>query len=460
MDILIALLSWSGQGDAISWLLSGILLLLAIVATLILLPQTVANSTNRWRSITPIWLLTIAALPAIWADSPRSLLTGWTVLTAVYILLSFFTQKQNQFPTVGWFTAVYTLLLGAAAIAPADAGWKLTAYPQAMALLFMAAFIQIGSWPAQRWVHQASSMGWVQTAVSALAGGMILIRLAGTTIPYSALFTLLAAISLLYGVYRLWLPSVTAKREGVLLIAAGMLGQTAVWGMDIAVLSELRLLIFATPLLIMALQQPPTGKWRKLPPLLAAGAFIGLPLTAGFTGHTALYGGLIANGNFILVATTTLLQMIVLATLLTAVLRPQTAQFSLPSTSDSRSVSENSAIGLQDIASGLLVAGLLSFQVNRWLDAGAASWLILLVSFVGGGALYYYMGTQPAWLTELPSTIAEAFAPTETMVRGVRGGRWVLTAVYNAINDAINILEGENGLVWLLAIGLLILLTT
>jgi hypothetical protein len=252
-------------------------------------------------------------------------------------------------------------------------------------------------------------------------------------------------------VYRLWLPNAAAKREGVLLIAAGMLAQTAIWGVGTAVLSELRLLIFAAPLLILALEQPPTGKWRKLPPLLAVAAFVGLPLTAGFTGHTALYGGLIASGSYILVAITALLQMIVLATLLTAVLRPNTP---------SPQASTGSAVGLQDIGSGLLAAGLLSFQVNAWLDAGTASWLILLVSFVGGGALYYYMGTQPAWLTDLPSTIAQAFAPTETMVRGARGGRGALTAVYNAINDAINILEGENGLVWLLAIGLLILLTT
>lgn len=465
MDILIELISWSGQGDAVSWLLSGILLLLAIVASLILLPQTAAGlPTNHWQAIAPVWLFAIAALPAIWADSARSLLTGWTILTAVSLSRSLFTQKQNLLPTVGWFTAVYLLLFGATTLVPAEAKWELAAYPQAMGLLLMAALVQIGSWPAHHWLRGASNIGFMQTAVSALAGGMVLARLAATAIPYSALFTLLAAISLLAGVYRLWLPTMAAKREGVLLVAAGMLAQTAIWGgqtavlqtavLQTAVLAELRLLVFAAPLLIMALEQPPTGKWRKLPPLLAAGAFVGLPLTAGFTGHAALYGGLIADGRYILVAITALLQMVVLATLLTAVLRPKTASTSTGSTSTGSA----SVIGLQDIGSGLLAAGLLSFQVNGWLDAGAASWLILLVSFVGGGTLYYYMGSQPAWLSELPSTIAQAFAPTKPMLRGAQGGRRALTAVYNAINDAINILEGENGLLWLLVIGLLILL--
>jgi len=459
---MIELISWSGQGDTVSWLLSGILLLLAVTATMMALPQIDETAVNRRRVITSIWLLAAAALPAIWADSPRSLLTGWTILAVTYILISLFTKKQNPLPTIGWFTAVYALLLGATAIAPAEAaspigvGWELAAYPQAIALLLAAAFVQIGSWPAHHWLRQTDDMDAAQittpalfsAGIPALVGGMVFARLAATTIPYPALFTLLAAISLLYGVYRLWLPDVAAKREGVLLVAAGMLGQTAIVAGETAVLAELRLLVLAAPLLIMTMAQPPTGKWRKLPPLLAAGAVVGMPLTAGFTGHTALYAAWIADGSIILVAITALLQMIVLATLLTAVLRPS----ALPSTKI------GSTIGWQDIGSGLLAAGLLSFQVNEWLDAGAISWLILLISFVGGGVFFYYMGTEPAWLMELPSTIAQAFAPTATMLRGAQGGRRIITAVHNAISEAVDILEGESGLLWLLAIGLLILL--
>ncbi len=454
MDI--GFIAWVGQGDGVSLLLGGILLLLMVGVTLIMLPQigeTAVDTPSIPLAFLPLWLTSFAALPALFADSPQSLLTGWTLFMFVSLSRIFWIRDKKELnPTsiIGRFAIIYTLLWGAAILAPVH--WEQVNSPQAVTLLFTAAFILIGVQKRIEWAtFEGVKRSW-ETAVSTLIGGVILARLAGTGAS-PTLFTLLAMIGLLYAVYKAWSPDADAKQAGIRLAIAAMLGQTAVWGTTTAVLADIRLLVLAAPLLSIAIEHSKPNTRHKMPFIFAIMAFIGVPML-GFTGQTTLYGAWLTNGNYLLIIITALLHLLLIAALLDAALRPSNEDETAPVSNSNTPIT----IGWDDIGRGLLAAGLFSFQVSAWMEAGISSLLIILISFAGGGALFYYMGTKPAWLIELPATIAQAFAPTDKVKSSVRDGGWIVTAVLNAVDEAVNILEGKTGLLWLLAIGLLILL--
>ena len=236
------------------------------------------------------------------------------------------------------------------------------------------------------------------------------------------------------------------------LALCGLLLTAAVWAGPAALLPAARLAVFAPALLVVAnALRPSEGtvtrvRWAITPQAIAVAAVLlavaGLPLTVGSGVLAPLYEAWLASGGWVLLAVTVILLTIWLATL-----------FGVARLLINDGAPAGRIGWLRGLAQLPLLAGLVHFNTAA-LGLGVVVWVAIGLPIMAGLLLGRF-APAPETLGGLLREAATLPPPAATRLtqRARQAGR----ATYEALGDALAILEGEYGLLWLLGLLLLLL---
>jgi hypothetical protein len=464
--------------------------------------QPVTGETLLWPALEPVWpalepvrpalqpalllLLGAAGLIAVWSNSLAGILTGWTLLAAIWILLLLLATplKESRHGSgerlgpllvrmgAGLSAPIFLWLAAAALPAPVNGGGLLSEIGQwplrASAWLLLAAVWQMGIFPLHLWRplnwHLSPYTAALIHTAPALAGLSLLIRLVTATdvaLSFGLPLTAIGLLGLLAGAAMSW--SVTGERLRVVaalaLAHASLVLLVGMWAGGEALLVEARVLLIGIGLLFLsaAAQNEPRPAWYVVGPLLAAASLAGLPLTAGFTGRAALYNAWLDDGRFVLVLVSVLLHVPLLATAVYIAWCSRPGAVSGGVTPVSLKLGflpREMALPEREKWPGLLAAvalllpaiTLITPSRLAFAEARFVTWLAILAPVAAGAVLLRYLPLLREGQLALRQVV-DLDLPLGWLYENV--GR-TLAAAGAALREAAAILEGEGGMLWLI----------
>ncbi|MFW6097414.1 MAG: proton-conducting transporter membrane subunit [Chloroflexota bacterium] len=455
--------AWTWQVGEFSWSVSLGVLLLALGALAL---QNSASEPEREYHTAFIHVLTFVTLLACWAGSLATYTLTWTLLNAVWLggltwtaLSASPAVRQDRLAALpsllgAGLAAILLLWLAAASAGPQStmataAEWSTLT----QLLILLAAAVQLGvfpfhAWRFRDWDAPASSAALLYSAPAA-AGGLLLARLesAGDVgLAFALPFTLMGLLALLAGARRAWLSgSIEASLPLALIQAqAGLVLLAGVWAGPQAVLAETSVLLLAGGILLLhqaGSRETASGRLPQLGPLIALAALAALPLTAGFTGRSAVYDAWLDQGHWLLILVTALLHVPLLLAALQA-LWPSLISTDHPDT--------NMASGWRtdDVPrqAALLAPALGLFSIAALSLAAPLSWAAILLPAAVAVVLAWRMDETD----ELRQILQEAFNLPLSVRPAWASFRRATGALSVATREALSILEGEGGMLWLL----------
>ena len=449
-------LSFAGRQWAIGevgWILTGIVLLLLLsVAVHALLQPAVPHATRHALSLG----MAAAALPAIWAADGRTRIMGVTFFVVVWAFSRWYGTVATGTDWRSWLGGSSRLWV---AVFPLWAAAALPAGHLSLLLSMTGVAILMGVWPFGGWRRgdETEPLSMLSNGLPVVVGAAVLAATLSETLPTAvelAAATAVGLLSLLVGLGQVWRQP-AAITAALSLGLAGLAFATALWVGPEALPVAARLTVFAPLLVVMAFsvhnvlpsKPDPVDEARHLqlsPGLIAFvvvfAAVVGLPLTAGWGTLAALYEAWRAAGGWVL-----LFVALVLMTLWAATL------YQIGRSLNRSAVSDRAA-WLRALAFAPPIIGLFSLDFAA-TNAGLASWAAILISTVAGLLLGRFAPPMETVGDLLHEAVALPQSPTITIAsRLSQTGR----VIVDALADALTILEGENGLLWLL--GLLLLL--
>ncbi|MBK7896462.1 MAG: hypothetical protein WAS33_10580 [Candidatus Promineifilaceae bacterium] len=443
-------LSWSASGflpdwtwriDPTSWALTFWLLLVSTAVTSRALLQS-PHPTEKPTAPATMLLLTATALSAIWSGSFTGLLAGLTLLLGSWLAMLWLAgERSTAFKSKGTI-----LLLG-----------LLLAWPIGSSrTTLLAAALLLNVWPLPLWQPKFTERG---TAVSTLApllpplaGALLLLRLLPVTQlspGVSLLLTVLSLVGFFRGVQLAWnrlhLPgyAVTA----LLLAQSHLLLLAAIWVGAAGVLAELRGLLLAGGALYLLVQQPGTHRFVRLGVgSVALASLAGVPLTATFAGRAGLYAAWLADGRWPLVLVLALLHVPLIMAGIWLLRPPADAPAAANRTPPD---------WLREAAPVLPAVALFSVSSLNWAAVPLSALLFLAGTAVVGIFLPQFVG-QPE---NVRLTIRQALGSERpSFAEKLPSLKQLGAGLQTAVNDAADILDGDNGLLWLLALAVIIIL--
>ncbi len=436
----------------VGWSLTGVVLLLLLASASHALLHPGLPDAARHAAL-PLGVAA-AALPALWAADGRTRIMGVTFFAVAWALARWFGTgadwRGRRDDSYHLWVAVFPL-------------WAAAALPDGRLSLLLSmtgAAVLMGVWPFGGWREsgEAGPLRMLLNGLPVVVGAALLAAALSGALPTAvelAAATAIGLLSLLVGLERAWgQAAMTARALGLGL--AGLAFATALWVGPGALPVATRLAVFAPLLLTMAFaarnalpakpENTDAARRPRLSPGLPAiiavfAAVVGLPLTAGWGTLAPLYEAWRAAGGWVLLFVT-----LVLMTLWAATIYQIGRPISHPATSDR-------AAWLRALAFAPPIIGLLSLDfaaTNAGLTTGAA----ILIPAVAGMLLGRFAPPLETVGDLLHEALALPQSPATTITNGLsRAGR----AAAGALADALAILEGENGLLWLLGLLLLLL---
>ncbi|MCW5865403.1 MAG: hypothetical protein KIT52_20115 [Anaerolineae bacterium] len=437
---LLAWLVWPGAraGDrAAAWQLTGSALwLLAVVVAWLALGRAVDGRVAG--QLAAAFGLTAALLPALWATDERARVIAVALLAAAWL--------ATQWRIAGWTTAVWPVVgLPAAAMLL----WAAAAVGGAAAAVCVvaAAVLLLGLWPLADALWGPHDMAPLLAGLPALAGAALLLPVArGGALPPGLLAaaTAVGLLAAVVGLARLGQRSPGGVARALAPALGGLALVAGVWGGAAALLPAVRLAVFAPAALALLGPAVGRGRWARLAVVAVAyAALAGLPLTAGFGALAPLYALWLPGGGVLLAITVGVLGLWLAVVILGA-----------------RVAGEENTTG-QPLLAALLPAALAAAALFRLDVSGLAlppaAWVVVALPALIGTLL----GRFAPGLWDVGDLARESFAAGALTERlGARLGppaRRAGAATAAALADAVNILEGENGLLLLLALLALLL---
>ena len=439
---------WAWRLDEITWATTGFLLLLLMVTLL----------AARHSSAIVLILLgfTAVSLATVWADTLAGVMLGWLLVCFLWAFLWWQTVETPTanalMPRLVWLLSPLFFLWLAAAVIPRQITLDSQTWPAlATTAVLLAALVKIGVWPVYGWrlVDFVSVATLPLHSFPMICGLSLFARLTmnhDVMMDYSLFLTAFGLLGLLVSLRWLWLQMQLSAQfmMALMLIVASLSLLAGVWAGPTAVLSSMRLVASVAILLIV---KQFDGWVRWLAAAVAGVALVGLPLTTGFSGLSALYNAWLSSGRFVLVLVTALMFML-LVMVLWLVLWPLMQSTEAPT------------YAMPALVALILLVVTLIGNLS-WRNVQFVTWLAVLLPIGAGSGLVYLFGIRRPVLTQAQfsqTMIGQALTihlPVahiyEAVTQGVQG-------VTNALHQAILILEGEGGLLWLLAFVVLFLL--
>jgi hypothetical protein len=353
------------------------------------------------------------------------------------------------------FPGAALLLLWLAALTLPEAtgttGLDLRGWPVlTRSLLLLAAVIKVGAFPFHLWRPLSRSFSPLLAplvyAAPATAGAALLVRLEAATditLAFALPLSLAALLGLLWSANAAWRHSDDRLRMAAVLAVgqAGILLLAGTWAGPEAIVAEARVLLLAGGVLLLAAQLGDGDLLRKLGPLLAVASLAGLPLTAGFAGRTAVYDAWLAEGRGLLVFVSALLHIPFIAAALLLIWDGRLSGTRPP----------QSWSALAPLLSLLLPAfGLFAFSALG--DASIVAWLAVLLPTGTALLLIYYLDETDTARQAVREALSLPFG-VHPLLQPVQD---FFQSIFLSVREAVTILEGERGLLWLFLFLLLI----
>ncbi len=443
--------SWA-IGDA-AWQFSGAVLLALLAATAYALVNPAAErATARYL---PALLLALAALPVVWSADDRTRLLSLSLFLIAWLAAGRLARPGDGGRAYDWLGALLWSGAGLFLL------WLAGLGPQTRAIFtVLAAAIYLGAWPLGSRRAIAPGTGGFSRALSAfpvLVGAAILssgLATAPLTPAAIALATALGLLSLVAGLWRAWGPAPQKLASALGMGLAGLALTASVWAGEEALAAAARLAAFAPVLLVMwpsdrREQSPAPGETtgrgglrlapQAIPFIATFAAVAGAPLTVGFVALSRLYEAWEFSGGVVLLAVI----VVAMSLWLAAIYR------------SGRRAARAGTVG--DRASWLRGAAILApllALIAPAFDApsGALVWIALAAPLVAGVAL----GQFVPGLDDLDELLRESARVRLPAGRVASRLRAAAQAAAGAVAEALAILDGGYGLLWLL--GLLALL--
>ncbi len=443
-----SLLSWvvwfvlRSGADAAAWSLTGVVLWLLVVAV----AQALIGRAAAFPAapLASAFVLATATLPALWAGDERTRVGGVALFAVVWLLWGRGGSGGGRAWTAGGLLAA-VLLLWAATGGP---------WPALLALAAAAVLLVVGALGGGR----DASSGPETDGVSLLAAGLPVVVGAAVVVPVlrggalppvaTAAATAAGLLAFLVGLTRLGEHTPGGLARGLALALGGLVLVGGVWAGEAALLAAARLAVFA-PLALSLLPSPASetlpGRLPQLLPLAVVYlALAGLPPTVGFGALSRLYLAWWPGGVVLLVVTAALLSLWLAVVYQAA--RP----------SGAGEAASGRALWLGALPAALAALALVQVDTSL-LAVSPLMWAALVLPALLGVVL----GRFVPGLDELGGLLRESAALSAATGRAVaRVGppaRRVGATLSAALADAEAILEGENGLLFLLALLLLLL---
>ncbi len=430
---------WTWHVETTAWEITAWILLLMIAFFL----QAALQSSPSHISPASSLLLASATLTAIWSDSFMGLLAGLTLLLAIWLAALWRAgERDNAFIFRG-----AVLLMG-----------LLLAWPigsSRTALLATALLLNI--WPLPLWQPQTSSSQTDVTHLTPLlpplAGALLLLRLlpvAKLSPGVSLLLTVLSLVGFMQGIRLAWgrlhLPNYAIT--ALLLAQAHLLLLAAIWVGSDGVAAELRVLLLAGGTLFLIAAQPKTARWLCLSAGgLAMAALAGLPLTASFASRASLYANWLADGRWALILVLALLHLpLIMAGMWLLLAKSADGELTVD-------IQHN---WLHEVMPLLPALGLISMGNVAWVNVPLAAWLIIGATAVMGALLPHFLGNPQ----QIQLTLRQALGAERPLPATLPTLKQLAIGVQTAVNDAADILDGENGLLWVLLLALILILAS
>ena len=433
---------WTWRIDLTSWNLTFWLLLVSTAVSLHTFLQS-THSTEKTTAPAALLLLTAAALSAIWSDSFTGLLAGLTLLLGSWLATLWLAgERSSAFQNKGAVLLIGLLL-----------AWPIASSRTAL----LAAALLLNVWPLPLWQPKTTDRGTavatLATLLPPLAGALLLIRLlpvAQLSPGVSLLLTVLSLIGFFRGIQFAWnrlhLPSYAVT--ALLLAQSHLLLLAAIWVGAAGVLAELRGILLAGGAFYLLVQQPGRHKIVRLGVgSIVLATLAGAPLTATFAGRAGLYTAWLADGRWPLVLVLALLHIPLVMAGMWLLREPNDA-----SKQENRTVQD----WLREAAPLLPAIALFSLNTADWTAIPFTTLLFLAAATVAGIFLPQFVG-QPE---DVRLTIRQALGSERpSFAEQLPTLKQLSAGLQTAVNDAADILDGDSGLLWLLALAVIIILT-
>lgn len=444
---------WASTGTAYG--LTGVLLLLlpAGVARRYLGP--VSDGGHEENEPALLFALTAASLPALWAADDRSRVLGLALFAVVWAASAYLLRMNEADASPAWATpaaraAGAVFCLWAAAALPA---WSTP-------LRLLASAVLLGVWPfvPRPGSNGATPLGLVGDGVAVALGAAVAASTLRFDAPSGALVaaaTAVGLLSMLIGLSWAWQPAPERTASALRPALGGLALAAAVWLGSAALVSAARLAIFAPAALMLAagigareranLPEAGAPARRRFSPHLVAVVVVvmavaGLPLTVGFDIFPRLYGAWLDAGGWILL----LLAVLLLSFWTVAIIQSGRKA--------ARGEAADRAAWLRSAALLLPLLGLVSVR-RPTADVAPLVWIALAVPLIVGLISARFVPASD----NVGGLLREAIAPPEPARRLAALVERAGQTARDALADALAILEGEYGLLWLLGILLLLL---
>lgn len=457
-----AFLNWKWAVDSLGWWLTGIVLFLTFIG---LAHQFFLRPGGSPGSIPALILgLSAATLPALWAADG-------------YTRVFFITLWGFCFGVFGWLArgtgTIHFRFLIPSAIAVLFLLWlaDFSAPPVSRGSTLLAVLVLVGAWPFGAWRSALdlsdSGLALLLPVVPVVVGAAVLgdLRQSATlTAPAILIATGLGLISLLGGFLRLWRTVSPIERVGLALAPAlsGLVLMAGIWGGTSVLPAAVQLAVFMPVMAVLLLRTGTNSPLANIPDssheserrfnlslqrIATIAAYLvlaGFPLTVGFRVLASLFDAWIAQNGLLLV-----LALVILLTLWLAALYLIGRDFT---GRPMRTEETENVTGFHRYLVILPLLGLLWFSPAQYAGVAPPTWAILLALPVLGIVLGRFATVREPIADLLPDALSVSL-PLDTlrsrlgMANGIAGA---------AIADALTILEGDYGILWLA--GLLLLL--
>ena len=430
---LLVWLLWPGARAATAaWALTGVALWLLAVVVARLVAGRAVDRPAAVRLATA-FVLAAATMPALWAVDARARVSALALFAVVWAVAG-----RRGAAGVAWPLAALAVALA----------WAAAVAGQPAALLLAAAAVLLGLWPLRGAWPADDDLAALLAGLPVVAGAALLLaalRVGALPPALLAAATGAGLLAVLLGLARLGEPSPAGAARALGPALGGLALLAAAWAGEAAVAPAARLAVFAPAALALL---PGTGGGRG-PRLAVVGvvfaALAGLPLTAGFAALSRVYAAWWPGG----------LALLALVVGLLALWLAIVYQGAAWATAGAAPLGGRAVLlGLAPAA--LAAVGLIQFD-RAALALPAGAWLAVAAPALIGAAL----GRFAPNLWELGRLARESLAVGGPPGRlGTRLGppaRRLGEALAAAVADAANILDGEYGPLWLLALLLLLL---
>jgi hypothetical protein len=449
--------AWAFLVDGPAWQLVFILHLLVLGLFLSAVKEVAPGDEDGHRVALPaaILSLALAATVGITAGNLATLLAAATLVTLTWLVALVLITPQGDLPAsarhaAGLLPGVLFLALALATAGPEATHGLVPAAWQSggRAWGWLAAIAWIGAFPFHWWrpreLEEGGPLAGMLHAAPALLGATLAVRLAGAALPsgIALLLTLFGLLGLASSASYIWgrIRQARPVIGGLFYAQAHLVLLAALWAGSGAALAETRVLILAGGLLWVA------SYWRETHPralaaaeTVAAAAVAGLPLTYGFAGRLGLYAALTDGFRIALLVVTALLTVPIIAAVVLLA-------WDLSGAQRLEELPRVDGVRVHAALLGLAVALLAlptGFTGREWLGTG-----VTLV--VAGGGLAIRRAISR--LEEAQEALRQAFRLPPLGRRAVETLQSIAGAMVASLREAVAIMEGEGGMLWLLAL--------